>query len=134
VPDGWKSIIGDRRRVVLASRTSPPPAAIPLWMAMSLSSTTPAGVTVTIWRRPSGEVTFTKAALRGAVSLIAEHQTVSESLITRALGAGKPLGHVADISSSVVLSSISGTDLAIFELITGQVPVSNRHVMKLGTY
>ena len=79
-------------------------------------------------------MTFTKAALRGAVSLIAEHQTVSESLITRALGAGKPLGHVADISSSVVLSSISGTDFAVFELVTGQVPVSNRHVMKLGTY
>jgi hypothetical protein len=119
VSDGWKSIIGVRGRVVLATRTFSPPATIPLWVVMSLSSTTPAGVTVTILRRPSREVTFSKAALRGAVSLIAEHQTVSESLITSAVGAGKPFGHVADISSSVVLSTISGADLAIFEFITG---------------
>lgn len=117
--DGWKSIIGVRGRVVLATRTFSPPATIPLWVVMSLSSTTPAGVTITILRRPSREVTFSKAALRGAVSLVAEHQTVSESLVTSAVGAGKSFGHVADISSSVVLSTISGADLAIFEFITG---------------
>ena len=134
VSDSRKSIAGIRRRVVLAPRTFSPPATIPLWMAMSLSSTTPAGVTVTILRRPFREVTFTKSALRGAIRLVAQHQTVSESLIARALGAGEPLGKGADISSSVVLSSISGTKFAVFELVTGQVPVSNRHVMKLGTY
>ena len=101
---------------------------------MSLSSTTPAGVTVTILRRPFREVTFTKSALRGAVRLITQHQAVSECLITRALGTGKPLGKGADISSSVVLDSISGTKLAVSELITYAVPVSNRHIMKLGAY
>ena len=79
-------------------------------------------------------MTFTKSALRGAIGLVAQHQTVGESLITRALGAGEPLGKGADISSSVVLSSISGTKFAISEFVTGQVPVSNRHVMELATY
>ena len=99
-----------------------------------MSGTTPARVTVTIMRRLLVEVAFAKSTFRVAVVLIAEHQTVSESLITRALGTGKPLGEWADFSSSVVLGNVPGTKLAVSELITYAMPVSNRHIMKFGAY
>ena len=101
---------------------------------MSLSGTTPARVTVTIMRRLLVEVALAKSALGGAVRLVTQHQAVSERLITRALGTGKPLGEWADFSSSVVLGNVPGTQLTVSELITYAMPVSNRHIMKFGAY
>ena len=77
---------------------------------------------------------FTKSAPKSAVRAVAQHQTVGESLVTRADGAGKLVNKGADRGSFVVLCSISGAQLAIFEFVTGPIPISNGHVLELGAH
>jgi hypothetical protein len=96
-----KGISLTRRRVVLTSRTPSPLAIIPLATAAILSSTTLARVTITILRRIFRKMIFTKSAPKSAVRAVAQHQTVGESLVTRADGAGKLISKGADGGSFV---------------------------------
>ena len=79
-------------------------------------------------------MTFTKSAPGSAVRAVAEHQTVSESLVTRADSAGKLVNKGADRGSFVVLLLITSAQLAIFESVAGPIPISNGHVQELGAH
>ena len=79
-------------------------------------------------------MTFTKSAPGSAVRAVAQHQAVGESLVTRAYGAGELVNKGADRGSFVVLRSISGAQLAIFEFAAGPVPIFNGHFLELGAH
>ena len=128
--DVRKSIMA-RRRIILSPRTFSSTATISLGMTTTLTRTTAARVTVPILRGISREVTFTKSAPWSAVRAVAEHQTVSQSLVTLTISTGKLVNKGASRGSFVVLLLITGAQLAVSESLTGPMPVSDRHILEL---
>ena len=77
-------------------------------------------------------MTFTKPAPRStAVRTVAEHQAVTQSLVTLTVGAGELVLQGASRGPFMVLLSIASTQLAVAESVTGSMPVSHRHVLEL---
>ena len=118
-----ESISLARRRIVLSPRTSSSSATISLGITTTLTRTTV--------RRIFRKMTFTKSAPWSAVRAVAEHQTVSESLVTLTVSTGKLVNKGASRGSFVVLFLVTGAQLAIFQLLTGSIPVSDGHILEL---
>ena len=76
-------------------------------------------------------MTFTKSAPWSAVRAVAEHQTVSQSLVTLTKSTGKLVNKGASRGSFVVLLLITGAQLAVSEFLTGPMPVSDGHILEL---